>query len=110
MPAGTNPLAITEVGYTLATKVDVEKKVTETEPLINAADEFESGDARDPIYEISVDGKGDLPDGIAVGDPPDGEDFGITGGKTIVKMFKETEHTETWNDWSLNATNWPAAA
>lgn len=109
MPSGTNPLAISEVGYTLATKVDIEKKLTETEPLINAADEFEAGDARDPIYDITVEGKGDLPDGITVGNPAEGETFGITGGKTIVENFKETEHNETWNDWSLAAKNFPGA-
>jgi hypothetical protein len=109
MPAGTNPLAISEVGYTNATKVDIEKKLTETEPLIGASDEFVSGDARNPVFEISVEGKGDLPAGVLVGDPADDEDFGVTGGKTIVRTVRETEHTATWNDWMLSAVNFPGA-
>lgn len=109
MPVGANPLAITEVGFTLCTKVEIEKSLTEAEPLLNIGDEIENGDARDPVFEISLEGKGDLPDGILAGSDADLEVDGVTGGKTLVSNTEETEHHDTWNEWSASATNYPSA-
>ncbi|WP_009963026.1 hypothetical protein [Verrucomicrobium spinosum] len=109
MPAALNPLAITEVEYTLCLKVEIEKSLTEDEPLLNIDDEIEEGDARDPKFDISLEGKGDLPDGLLAGE----EELavvGVTGGKTIVLNTDETEHHDTRNEWAVSAKNWPAAA
>lgn len=109
MPAGANPLAISEVDITLCQKVEVEKVLTESDPLLDQNDEVVEGDARDPMFHI-LDGKGDLPDGLLAGDQGDLGVTGVTGGKTIVTNSTETEHNETWNDWTTQAVNGPSAS
>ena len=110
MPAAANPLAITEVDYVNCTKVDVEKKMTEAEPLLNISDEIVEGDARDPIFEMGLEGKGDLPDGLVAGEGEDLAVAGVTGGKTIITNSEETEYTDKYNEWTVAATNWPNAS
>lgn len=105
-----NALAITEVGFTLCHKVEVEKTLTEADPLLNQDDEIVEGDVRDPIFNIQLEGKGDLPAALAAGSVGDLDVEGVTGGKTIVTSAKVTEHNETYNDWTASAMNAPSAS
>ena len=111
MPAQTNPLGIKSVGITLAQKFDLEKKLTESAALHDKDGKFVQGDARDPIFDFSIDGKGDLPAGIIAG-ASGGEALAITGvqgGKTILEKVNITEHHDTWNEWKVNGKNFPSA-
>jgi hypothetical protein len=112
MPAQSNPLGIKSIGITLAQKFDVEKKLTESAPLLDKDGKFVEGDARDPIWDFSIDGKGDLPAGLVAGSNG-GEGLAIAGveaGKTILEKVNVTEHHDTWNEWKVSGKNFPSAA
>ena len=66
MPADFTKIGIQSVGLTLAQKFDIEKKLEE-KVLLDKDGKFSQGDARDPIFEFSIEGKGDLPEGLALG-------------------------------------------
>ena len=110
MPADFTKIGIQSVGITLAQKFDIEKKL-EDKVLLDKDGRFAQGDARDAMFEFSMDGKGDLPDGLALGS--NGGDLaieGIAGGKTIIKQVTETEKHDDWNEWKVAGVNYPSSA
>jgi hypothetical protein len=111
MPASPSALAITALVIAFTTKVDVTKSLKEGEPVLTVDDEFEVGDAYDPTFEISAEGKGDAPDGVAVAleELPE-EVTGITGGKTMIDQVDTTQKMDGRNAWSFHAWNFPSAA
>jgi len=108
MPADFTKIGIQSVGITLAQKFDIEKKLEE-KVLLDKDGKFAQGDARDPIFEFSIEGKGDLPSGIALGSDGGLAIEGISGGKTIIKQVSETEKNDDWNEWKISGMNYPAA-
>lgn len=110
MPAGTSPLAITAVAIAFTVRADVTKSLKEGEPVLDIDDEFVEGDAYDPTYDITCEGKGDMPDGLAAAviDPDD--IAAVTGGKTLVDSTAARQNHDKRNSWSFHAINFPSAA
>ena len=105
MPADFTKIGIQSVGITLAQKFDIEKKL-EDKVLLDQNGQFVQGDARDPMFEFSIEGKGDLPAGLVVGSGGVSiQDIG--GGKTIIKQITETEKNDDWNEWKASGVNYP---
>jgi hypothetical protein len=111
MPASPSALAITALVIAFTTKVEITKSLKEGEPVLTVDDEFSVGDAYDPTFEITAEGKGDAPDGIAVAveELPE-EATGISGGKTMIDQVDATQKMDGRNAWSFHAWNFPAAA
>ncbi len=109
MPADFTKIGIQSVGITLAQKFDIEKKL-EDKVLLDKDGKFAQGDARDPMFEFSIEGKGDLPSGLVLGEDGGLTVEGISGGKTIIKQVSETEKNDDWNEWKVAGVNYPAAS
>lgn len=110
MPASPSALAITALVIAFTTKVEITKSLKEGEPVLTVDDEFSVGDAYDPTFEITAEGKGDAPDGIAVAveELPE-EATGISGGKTMIDQVDATQKMDGRNAWSFHAWNFPSA-
>ena len=112
MPAQSSPLGIKSISLTLAQKFELEKKLTMAPPLLDKDGKFVQGDARDPVFTFSMEGKGDLPDGLVAGtNGGDGAAVsGIEAGKTIIKDVEESQKTDGWNEWKASGENYPSAS
>lgn len=111
MPASPSALAITALVIPFTTKVEITKSLKEGEAVLTIDDEFEVADAYDPTFEISAEGKGDAPDGVAVAlESLPEEATGISGGKTMIDQVDTTQKMDGRNSWSFHAWNFPAAA
>lgn len=110
MPAGSSPLAITAVVQPFTVKAEVTKSLKEGEAVLTNDDEFEAGDAYDPTFEISAEGNGDAPDGIAAAVEGLDDVTGISGGKTMIDQFGSKQSMDKRNAWSFHAMNFPSAA
>lgn len=109
MPAGTSPLAITAVPMAFTVKAEITKNLKEGEAVLTNADEFEIGDAYDPTFEITADGNGDAPDGIAAAVIGLTDVTGVSGGKTMIDQFDSKQNMDKRNAWSMHAMNFPGA-
>lgn len=109
MPAGPSPLAITAVPMAFTVKAEITKSLKEGEAVLTNDDEFEIGDAYDPIFEITAEGNGDAPDGIAAAIEGLEDVTGISGGKTMIDQFDSKQSMDKRNSWSMHAMNFPSA-
>jgi len=109
MPAGSSPLAITAVQMAFSVKAEITKSLKEGEAVLTNDDEFEVGDAYDPTFEISAEGNGDAPDGIAAAVEGLDDVTGISGGKTMIDQFSARQNHDKRNSWTMHAMNFPAA-
>lgn len=109
MPASPSPLAITAVAMAFTTKAEITKSLKEGDPVLTNDDEFEIGDAYDPTFEISAEGKGDAPDGIAAATEGLDAVEGVSAGKTMIDQFGSRQKMDGRNEWSMHAMNFPSA-
>jgi hypothetical protein len=104
----TNKLLITEVAYARTKNVSVKAKLDASPPLLGIDGKVVDADARNPMYDISVKGEGDKDAALVTGASL--TTTMVTGGKTLIHSVEESEHNEgKYNDWSVDATNAPAA-
>jgi len=110
MPASPSPLAITATLLAFSSKIEITKSLKEGEAVLTNDDEFSVGDAYDPTFEISGEGKGDPDSSIAAASESLADITGVSGGKTMVDQLDTTQKTDGRNGWSFHAMHFPAAS
>lgn len=106
MAAGTNPLGIKSVAYTLCQLFTRVRKLNGIAPLFDLVGKNVDNFGFDPFDEISFSGLGDLPAGLVAGGTVAIASLG--GGKTIIKDTDIGNKNRDWNDWSVTAEHWPS--
>lgn len=104
-------IGITAIGYSLCTAFSMTKKLEAITPLVDNTGRHVETDYRNPMFDISLSGEGDLPADLVAGSDGGG-DFapdGVTGGKTIILETDEGDNNDKYNTWSAKAENWPGA-
>lgn len=109
MPSASNPIGIKSVNFTLTQSFRKKKKLNAITPLFDREAKFVSNDGRDPSWDFSISGLGDIPAPLVAGSD-DVDISGITGGKTLIKEAEKGDKNDNWNDWSCSGENWPSAA
>ena len=103
-----NKLLISEVTYAGTKNVSVKAKLDASAPLVDIDGKVVDYDARNPMFEISIKGEGDIDSALVTGASL--STSLVTGGKTLIHSTDEAEHNEgKYNDWSVEAMNAPAA-
>jgi len=110
MPVSLNAIGIQALNITLAETVDVGKKL-ERKTIKDKDGNFAHGQAFDPMFDISIKGRGDIDAALAVG--TNGGNIaivGISGGVTLITNVKETFNHDDFNSWDVTAQNAPGAS
>lgn len=108
MPSSPNLLLIDEVAYARTTQVTVKGKLDASPPLLGIDGKVVDADARNPMFNISLKGEGDVSGALITG--ADVTNTIVTTGVTLISDVETTEKNEGgYNAWSVEAVNAPAA-
>ena len=100
-------------GLTLCEVVEYEQRLDEV-VVMDCDSGFGAGATFDPVVDITLRGKGDLPAGLVIGSDgaTDGEITGLNDGAsdvTIYNSIRESERNDDLNDWEASGQYFPNA-
>lgn len=101
-------LVITSVEYSIAESVKRTASL-ENKVLVGTAGTPSARATCTKRIAFSVNGRGDLPAGVALG-TGNVEFAGADTGLTLVGTLREFERRADWNGWGVDGTNYPSAA
>jgi len=101
-------LVITSVEYSIAESVK-RTATLENKVLVGTAGTPSARATCTKRIAFSVNGRGDLPAGVALG-TGNVEFAGGDTGLTLVGTLREFERRADWNGWGVDGTNYPSAA
>jgi hypothetical protein len=110
MPAAVAPkeIGIKRCDYTLAQRNENSYKLDPVAPLLDKDGGFAYGAATGGDGEWSIDGLGDIPDTLALGENDPGI-HGMEGGKILTLSMTKGETLKNWNSWSVKGEHCPFA-
>jgi hypothetical protein len=109
MPVTLTAIGIQSVDITLVESFELEKK-TELKSVNASNGGFGAAETVDPIFELSIQGRGDLPAGLALGIDATTEITPIVGGVTIIERVRQTQSNEDFQTWEVSGKNFPGAS
>jgi hypothetical protein len=107
MPSTVTTIGVTAYSENLTQSVTITKSVEELH-ISEKDGTYGQGYGFDPTFEVSVNGRGDFPSLLDIGDSA--TITGVSGGVSIVTNLSITERNEDFPDWSFTMRNWPGAS
>lgn len=108
MPANADAIGIESCTLTLAQKVRVTRKAEAAPPLLTRDGSFSQGATLGGDDEFTIEGKGDLPSGLALGVAGEAP-VDTLSGVVIITSIEESEDPKDWNSWTLGGEGFPNA-
>jgi hypothetical protein len=106
MPSSVADIGVTAYSEDLTQSVEITKSVEELH-IAEKDGTYGQGKAFDPTFEVSVSGRGDLPD-LTIGGTE--AITGVSAGVSIITNISQTERNEDYADWSFTMRNFPGAS
>lgn len=109
MPVTLTAIGIQSTDIALVESFDLEKK-TDLKSVNESDGGFGAAGTQDPIWEFSVQGRGDLPAGVALGIDTATTLTPVVGGVTIVERVRKGEKNDDFQTWEFSGKNFPGAS
>lgn len=106
MPSSVATIGVTAYSEDLTQSVTITKSLEELH-IAEKDGTYGQGYAFDPTFEVTVNGRGDFPSLLDVGDAA--TITGVSGGAQVITNISITERNEDYPDWNFTQRAWPGA-